>query len=175
MADAGFKIDGVVYEMPLPSSFDIDEAEIYFKYTGVVLEEIWLENIGWDELKTRPGFVPAFAHIAYRRAHPGTGYDDVRVVVGRQNRYELVGSWIASLADDDESSEDPKAQTNDAPTRPSPTLSGIDSKPGKTTLQPESSGLGSTTPSAQPDGERVTTGTSGSDGQAMSVPLRQVV
>ena len=173
MADAGFKIDGQVYEMPLPSSFDIDEAEIYFKYTGVVLEEIWLENIGWNELKTRPGFVPAFAHVAYRRAHPEVGYDDARVVVGRQNRYELVGSWIASLADDD-ASEDPKA-TSDEQTKPSPTSSETGSKPGNPTLPPESSGPGSTKSSVPPVVARGTTGTSGSDGPATSVPLRQVV
>lgn len=174
MAEAGFKIDGVVYEMPLPSSFDIDEAEIYFKYTGVVLEEIWLENVGWDELKTRPGFVPAFAHVAYRRAHPNAGYDDIRVVVGRQNRYELVGSWIASLADD-ESSEDPKEQTTDDPTRPSPTSSETESKPGKTTSHSESSGPDSMTRSEPPVVEHETTGTSVSDGQPTSVPLRQVI
>lgn len=175
MADAGFKIDGVVYEMPLPSTFDIDEAEIYFKYTGVVLEEIWLENIGWDELKTRPGFVPAFAHVAYRRAHPGTGYDDVRVVVGRQNRYELVGSWIASLADEDESSEDPKAPTTADLTRPSPTSSETDLKPGRTSWLPESSGQDSTMRSAPLDGEPESTGTSASGSDQVSVPLRQVV
>lgn len=174
MADAGFKIDGVVYEMPLPSSFDMDEAEIYFKYTGLVVEEFWLENVGWDELKKRPGFIAALAHIAYRRQHPDANYDDVRVVVGRQNRYELVGSWISSLLDEPDGSEDPKAE-NPAPDKQSRISSETESKRGKTTSPAESSGEPSTTRSGQQDGGPATTGTPGSDGQPGSVPLRQVV
>lgn len=175
MTDPGFTIDGVPYEMPLPSSFDIDEAEIYFKYTGFVLEEIWLDDLGWDQLKTRPGFVPALAHVAYRRANPGASFDEVRVVIGKQNRYELVGSWISSLMPDDEPSEDPKEPVSGDPTRPSATSSETESKPGKTTSPSESSGPGSTTSSGEPVVEHEITGTFESDGPAVSVPLKRVV
>ena len=77
MTDTGFEIDGKSYEVALPSTFDMDEAQIFYEYTGFVVEEIWLG--GGEDLTRRPGFLAALAHISFRRGNETAENDEIRM------------------------------------------------------------------------------------------------
>ena len=169
----GFEIDGKPYPLAMPSTFDMDEAQIFFDYTGFVVEEIWLSDLGWSDLGKRPGFLAALAHISYRRGNENEQNEAIRLVIGKQNRLALFGSMLNALTPD-EPSEDPNQLSVPDETSSSATSSETDSSPNGTAKEPEGSGESSKTSSGQQVGDLATIGTSGSDGDPMLGHLRPV-
>lgn len=171
LTDVGFNIGGTFYEVPLPHTFDIDECGIYYRYTGHVVEAIWLDDKPVADLFYTDGFLPALVHIAYRRAHPEVEDDAVKALVGKQNRLELFGAMVGGLLGEPED-EDPKAQAtteSDASWKPS-----NDQKPSTPNGSESSSGRHSMTSSVPPVVARGTTGIIGSDTPSASDRLRPV-
>lgn len=173
MSDIGFEIDGKTYEIIMPSAFDLDEAEIFYSHTGFPIEDIWLENLGFNEMRKRKGFLGALAHIAYRRGNTQLTDDEIKNTIGKQNRIELFGSLLGALSVDDPESEDPKAQAGE-PTSSSPTLSETGSRPNGTPEAASSSGDSSMRSSDEPDVPLETIGTTASAGVPVSGHLRPV-
>jgi len=171
VTDTGFEIDGKSYEVALPSTFDMDEAQIFYEYTGFVVEEIWLG--GGEDLTRRPGFLAALAHISFRRGNETAENDEIRMVVGKQNRLELFGSLLEAVQPEPVVSEDPKEPSPDT-TNSSATLSETASSQNGTEKEPDSSGK-SSAPSSVPQVVALgTTGISESDGDHTSDHLRPV-
>lgn len=109
VSDKVFEINGTGYEIALPSTFDMDEAQVFYDYTGFVVEEIWLKDLGWDELGGRPGFLNALLHISYQRGNPELSSDDIKASIGKLNRIEMFGSLLnAILPDEPAESEEGK-------------------------------------------------------------------
>ena len=173
MSDQGFEIDGKTYPLALPSTFDMDEAQIFFDHTGFVVEEIWLNDLGWADLGKKPGFLAALAHIAYRRGNETSGSDEIKLTIGKQNRLALFGSMLGALTPEPVS-EDPNPSSVPDETNSSPTSSETASNPNGTEKEPAPSGLSSRTSSDQPEGVLATIGTSALDGDATSGHLRPV-
>ena len=170
----GFEIDGKPYPLAMPSTFDMDEAQVFFDYTGFVVEEIWLSDLGWSDLGKRPGFLAALAHIAYRRGNENEQNDAIRLVIGKQNRLALFGSMLNALTPDEPVSEDPNELSVPDETSSSATSSETASSPNGTAKEPEGSGESSKTSSDQRGGDLATIGTSVSGGDPMLGHLRPV-
>lgn len=100
-----FEINGAPYEIALPSTFDMDESQIFHDYTGFVVEEIWLNDLGWNDLGKRPGFLTALVHISYRRQNDDVTDAEIKSLIGKQNRLEMFGSLLTAILPDDEPAE----------------------------------------------------------------------
>lgn len=115
MADAGFEIDGEMYEVPRLETFDLDEEQILFDVAGVVqLDFVPAHPDATDEEKQfvqrammarirDPRFKRALAHIAYRRQHPDSDFDEVQSLIGKMSAVD------AELAIFGEADDDPPA------------------------------------------------------------------
>lgn len=169
------EIDGELYELPLVSSFDLDEDRIFFKATNLHAEDVWMGlqdggGLSFSVLLQNEGFLPAMAHIAYRREHPDDPDDLIVKVVGRQKRVEMIGSLARSLEDD--ASGEPVGTTS------VPDGSSKSSKQGKRSTRrtkEERSGKRSKSSSDRQDVTPAPTGTDESDGRSTSARLRQVI
>lgn len=96
------EIDGVAYEVPDIGTFDLDEDRIFYKATGLHVEDVLLRIQDGEEvgLLDNDGFLSAVAHIAYRREHPTESAEAIFRVVGRQKRLDMVVSLAQSLEED---------------------------------------------------------------------------
>lgn len=167
----GFEINGQTYEIPAVASFDNDEARIFYETTGHTMEQLWLGEITYADLFREEGFLPAMAHIAYRREHPDVDQAEVKALIGKQNRLSLLGALLSGAEDDEES---PKAEgATSAPSESS--TSSSDEKLTSKPSTPEGSGNGSESSTDAPANVHESTGTPGSGTSPASVPLRQVV
>jgi hypothetical protein len=163
----GIPINGEVYAVPTISDFDIAEARIMKRYSGVVLEdfapvhpEATPEVRAAHEKKlegilTDPDFKAAFAHIAYRRVHPNVGYDEIAALV---EKVSLVDVTLALFEEEEDVSPPSlsESESNSASSEPS---------------YSSDSGSPSTSDSDSPDENPPTTGTSES---ATSSPVSLV-
>ena len=165
----GFEIEGRLYGIVLPGQFTQDECGLFYEIAGWSVEEIWIDEIPFSEWLKRDGAMTALTTIAYRRGNPDAAAEDVRLVIGSQNRMELLASLFRSLFPED---ENPKAEgTTSVPNESS--TSSSDENPSTPPPEDESSGSSSETSSGQPDEAPAGIGESG--GPSTSVPLRQVV
>ena len=171
---AGFEIDGVFYEVPLPSSFDLDEAKVFYETTGFVVEAIWLEDLGFADLMKREGFLTALVVIAYRRANQDASIDDIRARVGKVNRQQLFVSMVASMTAGLEEPDKGKGEGTTSVPNESSTSSSSESKTSEQ-RNSERSGELSTTSSVPRVVALGTTGTIESGTLSTSVPIRQAV
>lgn len=88
-AETGFLIEGTIYEMPALDSMNMGEAQIFYDYSGLAIEDFApLEDEETDEHEERvrglmknPAFWRAAMHIAYQRQHPELKQAKVRAVV----------------------------------------------------------------------------------------------
>lgn len=167
----GFEINGETYEVPMPSTFDMDEAQVFYDYTGWVVEEIWLGDLDWAEIGRKPGFLSALVHIAYRRAHEEEADADIKALVGKQNRLSLFGAMLTAAMPDEEDKEGNPEAPQDGASNSSQTLNETDLKQSGTETQPDPSGKTSKQSSAERGNVRAITGTTGSDGQSTLAPL----
>ena len=159
----GFVIDGEVLEVPTLDTFDMDEAQILFDLSGVVIEDFIPAHpdaspeeraavYAAQGAKIRnPAFGRAFVHIAYRRAHPDAGYDDIQALVGKSNAAKVT---IAVILGGDSSEEDPSTSS------PKPL---VEKSSTNGTSEPSSSGSRSGSDSDEQDTLRLATGTGASD------------
>ncbi len=159
-----FKIDGVAYEMPEIDDLDIEEWEIVYAASGLVLADFApaLDSKGKLDKKAddarqhriqQPAFLRARLHIAYRRANPGATDEEINEVVMAAKMVPAMEA-IADAAGvgDDEDPPVPSALTPE-PGGSSPTTN--DESSGSTPTDSDSS-------SETQDGDPATTTTSGS-------------
>lgn len=160
-----FKIDDVLYEMPEIDDLDIEEWEIIYGASGIVLGDFApaLDAKGKLDKKadadrqrriSQPAFLRARLHIAYRRANPAASEDEIEEVVKAAKMVPAMEAIAdaAETANTGEGDAVPPALTP-APDGSSPT--GSDEKSGN---KPTASAVSSETPAEDP----ATTGTSGS-------------
>ena len=120
--ETGFDINGEVYEVPTLDSFDMDEAQILYDLSGVVLEDFIPPHPDSPDqekaahyqlqlLRVRdPGFKRALVHIAYRRKHEDYDSTVLDKAIGKMNATDIS---IAVLARGDE--EDPQSDSLNKP------------------------------------------------------------
>lgn len=89
-----FLIDGEDIPFPeLAEGFDMDEAMIFFEYTGFPIEDLMVDTEELDpeevkavEMKMRgPKTVAALMHLGYRRVHPKAAASNIRKLIGQTN------------------------------------------------------------------------------------------
>lgn len=160
--ESGFLIDGKHYPIPTLDSFNMDEAQILFDYSGLALEDFVPAHpeLSDDERATyeaeqlrkvrNPAFKRALLHVAFQRGNPQAQPAQVRQVVGAVN---LLDATVALLAGDDDEEHSPA--TESSPSEPS--------KPSGSETPSERSGSGRTSPtgSDEQDGILASTGTFG--------------
>lgn len=160
-----FKIDDVLYEMPEIDDLDMDEWEIVYAASGVVIQDFApaLDEHGKLDKKaeaerqrriSQPAFLRARLHIAYRRANPNATDDEIHEIVTKAKLVRAMEA-IADAAEAAGSGDDadPPALT---PWPDGSSPSGSDKQSG---LKPNSSDKNSETPAEEPG----ITGTSESD------------
>lgn len=153
MADTGFRIDGLVYDVPTLDSFNMDEAEILYKTSGLALEDFAVDeddpeaSARFQRNLRNPGFIRAMMTVAYIRGNPGMSVGKASAVIGKANLIEAVQNFIE--AGSDESPPDQTLSGNGQPDSGASTESS--SAP---------SGWSSTDSSAAPGDPPVATGTS---------------
>lgn len=174
MTEAGFVIDGTTYEVPSPSSFDMDEAEIFHQNSGLLVEDIWLDDLKFHDLLKREGFLTALVIIAYRRGNPDVPADQIRARVGKLNRMELFASTVTSLVGVEEDGDEGKdGGATNAPNESSTSSSSENKSSEPTNSGP--SGERSTTSSVPQVVAQGTTGTIESGTPSTLPHIRQVV
>jgi len=100
-AETGFLIEGKIYEVPTRETLTMDEAEFFFDYSGLTLEQ-------FDSAQMNMRAFRALVHIAYQRGNPRVTADEVAVILGKQN----LGT-VMSLLDDEEDDALPPASTTE--------------------------------------------------------------
>lgn len=135
-AETGFKIDDRIYEHPF-ATWDLDDAEILYNKTGLVIEDWVLADEDDKEIVAKfrdPKVVRTMAAIAYWKQHKDESFDSVFNDVGSVRVSSLYESLFAGDDSPPESTTEPD-------------------KPFKTSSVEKnvSSGIASTTSSGQPD------------------------
>lgn len=111
-----FKIDDVAYDIPALDDMDMDEWEIIYDYSGLVLDDFAPaadradEQVDGDEdgplEKARqrristPAFTKALLHIGYRRANPDAKPDAIKKLVGATKRLDVLNAMADAAAGD---------------------------------------------------------------------------
>lgn len=102
-----FKIDDVEYALPPIAEFDMDEWEIVYDYsqllfsdfaplatfdeeTGELIEGDEKEELARRRKTQQPAFRKALLHIAYRRAHPDAGLEEIKDIVRRARQSDFI-------------------------------------------------------------------------------------
>lgn len=154
--DAAFEIDGNTYAIPELDTFDMDEAEILFDYSGCVLEDFapadpdapeeeQEQHVQGQLAKVRnPRFKRALVHVAYRRAHPDLADAEVRAATGKANMLDVTINLFRGDADPQNSSQKQPERKTGISQPGSPVTSGSISPDGSEAPAslPESIGTG---------------------------------
>jgi len=110
--DRTFELDGERYELPLISTFDLDEERILYVYADVVIQDLMPIDPGLaaDEKMIElarqlrrfrnPDLKRAVAHVAYRRKHPEKSRDEIEKVLGTVNALALDIAMYAEVEED---------------------------------------------------------------------------
>jgi len=146
-----FKIDDAEYEMPMLDDLDMDEWQILYDYTGLILDDFAPKEDADEERDrerrtSQPGFTRAMLHIGYRRAHPELKSDAIRQVTGEAKLLRVLEALNESTSEEDET---PLAST----TEPEP------SSPKRPVASNETTSPPSQKSSAAPAVPHATTGT----------------
>jgi hypothetical protein len=134
-----FKIDDVEYEMPMLDDLDMDEWQILYDYTGLILDDFAPqedEDAERDRQRrtSQPGFTRAMLHIGYRRAHPELKPDAIKQVTGEAKLIHVLEALNESTPEEDET---PLASTTEP--EPSSKRRPVDSKETTSPPSPKSS------------------------------------
>jgi hypothetical protein len=148
-----FKIEDVEYEVPILDDLDLDEWQILYDYTGLILEDFAPQEDEETEKDrqrrtSQPGFTRAMLHIGYRRTHPELKPDAIKKVTGEAKLLHVLEAFGEAP---DEEDETPLASTIE-PEKSSP-QSSVDSNETEPASSPKNSD--------QPAIQRVPTGTAG--------------
>jgi len=146
-----FKIDDHEYEMPMLDDLDMDEWQILYDYTGLILDDFAPKEDADEERDrerrtSQPGFTRAMLHIGYRRAHPDLKPDAIKQVTGEAKLLHVLEALGESAPEEDET---PLALT----TEPEP------SSPKRPVDSNETTSPPSPTSSDEQDAQPVPTGT----------------
>lgn len=159
MAESGFLIDGVQYEIPTLDSFTMAEAKILFECSGLALEDFAVDEDdaeATDNLRKHlrnPGFIEALMLVAYIRGNRAVPIGKAKTIIGQANLVEAINSM---------------AEGDDAlPPEPEKTESVKRDSEGNSASRSEPSGIASTNGLAEPGPIQNPTGISES---AMSLP-----
>jgi hypothetical protein len=167
---AGFEIDGEVYEVPRLDTFDMDEAQILYDLSGIVLEDFIPPHPDDSEEEREalltlqmarvrnPAFRRALVVIAYVRANPDAVPAEVSQRVGKINAVDVTLAVLTRKGDDEED-----------PSTSSPKLPEEKSSENET-LPPSSSGSHSGSVSAARVVNLLPTGASESDTSSPASP-----
>lgn len=136
---AGFEIDGEVYEVPRLDTFDMDEAQVLYDLSGVILEDFIPPHpdakpeeqqavLQLQLVKVRnPSFRRALVVISYMRRHPDSDIEEVSRLVGKVNATDVsVAVLTRGDADEDpllSSPKQPDSKSSESETSP-PSSSG---------------------------------------------------
>jgi hypothetical protein len=143
-----FVIDGEECPFPeLGEGFDMDEAMVFFEYTGHPIEDLFIEvdedddeAVAEYELKLRnPKTMAALMHLAYARAHPQKKAANIRKLV---KETDFVEAFSKLVPEEDDAGPPEMTSGETPPDKPSTT-----SLPSSSDESTEPSGNGSTTSS----------------------------
>jgi len=110
--ESGFVIEDKTYPIPTLDTFNMDEGQVLYDYSGSVVEDFApadprLSKDEQDEherqilkLAKSPGFKKALLHVAYARGNPGESQSKVREIVGQVN---ILEATLALYGGDDKS------------------------------------------------------------------------
>jgi hypothetical protein len=165
-AETGFSIDGTIYPVPDLGTFNMDEAQVMFDYSGLSMEDFVVpEDETEDEQTARerrlrnPGFLRALMHIAYQRANPTVRPNRVKSLIGNATVIDALGSLVV-----DDEPEDVDVPLLDVTPQPS------ESSKNAWDDSNANSGGGSNGDSDEPDVPREPTGTTKSPTSPTSDP-----
>lgn len=110
-----FKIDKDEYEIPPLDDFDMDEWQIVYDYSGLVLEDFApapdrAEETGDEDgplekerqrRVNNPAFTSALLHIGYRRAKPDAKPDAIKKLVGSTKRLQVLEAMAEAAPEGD--------------------------------------------------------------------------
>ena len=168
--ESGFLIDGVLYEVPTLDTFDLDDAQVLYDYTGLAVEDFLVQPESEDETREmaqrfkNPGLIRALVHIAYQRNHPKMPAAQVRKIIGKVNQFEALMAFVGQNPEE-APDESPLASTSEpAGSSQSGPLDNENSTPPTN----GNGGNGSTTSSGLPAGIRGPIGTTGSGTSSIS-------
>lgn len=170
-AETGFMIDGTLHEVPAIDTFNMDEAQVLYDYSGISLEDFARPDDVSDEefsemmrpKMKNPGFVRALMHVAYQRANPRQNPARVKALIGQAN---MIGA-LERLGESESGEE-----TDGLP--PAPTTELEPSSPRNSVVSSGTSGGDSTTTSDEPDDQPATTTTPESGTSSTLDPERSV-
>lgn len=132
MADSGFLIDGLRYEVPSLDSFNMGEAKILYKCSGLALEDFAVDERdpeARDRLAANirnPGFIEALMVVAYLRGNGGMSEARAMSVIQNANLVQAIESFVDSVVGD----AGPPAPSEDTLTSSPSSTSGEDSPNG---------------------------------------------
>lgn len=168
MREIGFELGGKTYPVPELDTFDMDEAQLLYDYSGVAIEDFALPDPDEGdeareehekEIESRvrnPAFKRALFEIAVRRGNPTMPWKDVAQLVRGANMVDVLAAFAeAELADEIVSGGDANPpEVDSAESTPPPSeLSGNDSDDSKL-----NSGEDSPTTSNEPENPLANTG-----------------
>ena len=118
--EAGIEIGGERYEVPTLDTLDMDEAQILFDVSGIVIEDFapaHPDSADEEKLQVQseqlrrvrnPAFKRALVHVAYRRKHPELDYFQISEVVGKVNAVDVTLEVLRGDDEEDPSQSSPK-------------------------------------------------------------------
>lgn len=146
--DAGIEIGGERYEVPTLDSLDMDEAQIMFDLSGVVIEDFAPAHPDSDaeeklsvqrgqlQRVRNPSFKRALVHIAYRRKHPDLDYFAISDVIGKANALDVSLEVLRGDDSEDPSQGSPKPHEPRSDTNETSGLSSSGKPSGSDTDRP---------------------------------------
>lgn len=164
MADSGFIIDGLHYEVPSLDSFNMDEAQVLYDLSRLTLEDFAVDEddpaaaAKLHENIKNPGFVRTLMTVAYMRGNRGISRSKAEAVIGGSNLFEALKQFGESV----EADAGPPEVSRSEPEPP-------DSDESTASLNGHS-GESSTSNSAEPAENPAPTGISESDTSLMPAP-----
>ena len=135
-----FVLDDDIYEVPGIEDLDLDEWQIMFDYSGLILDDFApLDDPDEETARLRrlrtPSFTRALLHIGYRRVNPDAKPDAIRELTGSLKLTRALSAMADAV--DDEDDADPPALTS-APEQSSERSSDGSSENGSAASPPSS-------------------------------------
>lgn len=139
---SGFEIGGRMYEVPTLDTFDMDEAQVLYEYSGCVLEDFVQANPEDSEEDQRkheeevlrkamsPGFKRALVHVAYQRGNRDVSPSKVREIAGKVNMLDTTLTLYGGEPDPPAETETPSQAEPSSVSDTSPTWRSSDSGKG---------------------------------------------
>jgi hypothetical protein len=139
-AETGFDINGTIYPVPPLDTFDMDEAQVLYDYSGLTLEdfaedadETPQDREERERKLKNPGLMRALMHVTYQRRHRELKRQDVERLIGSANILQAYATLSSDVQEDEglppEQTTDPQP-SSESGSVVSSTSSGNDSSTG---------------------------------------------